>query len=69
MHQLRGECEPEEVVQQLRDELKLGSLKELRKGERVRRVDGQLVSMLQTREVERAREGVPAPAAEHTAGR
>ena len=39
MHQLRGECEPEEVVQQLRDELKLGSLKELREGEEVRKAE------------------------------
>ena len=36
MHQPRSVCEVEEAVQQLRDELKLGSLKELRQGEEVR---------------------------------
>jgi hypothetical protein len=69
LHQLRGECKAEEALQQLRDELKLGSLKRMREGEKVRKVDGQLVSVQQSREVEGAGEGVLAPAAEHTAGR
>ena len=69
MHQPRSVCEVEEALQQLRDELKLGSLKELREGEKVRGVDSQLGSLQQTREVEEAEEAVPAPAAEHTAGR
>ena len=69
VHQPRGVCEVEEVVQQLRDELKLGSLKELGEGEEVRRSLSQLESLQQTREVEGAGEGVPAPAAEHTAER
>ena len=69
MHQSRSVTEVEEVIQQLRDELKLGSLKELRGSEGVRGVRGQLGSVQQTREVEGAGEGVSAPAAEHTAGR
>jgi hypothetical protein len=61
-------CEPEETPQQLRDELNPGSMKELRQGERERKVEGQLGSLLQTREVKSAGEGVPVPVAEHTAG-
>ena len=60
-------CEVEVAVQQLRDELKLGSMKELRQGEKGQGVEGQLGSLQQTREVEGAGEGVPAPAATHTA--
>ena len=56
-------------LRQLRAELNVGPMKELREGEKVRRVEGQLDSLLQTKEVEEAEEGVPAPAAEHTAGR
>ena len=62
-------CQSKEAAQQLRGELKLGSLKELREGEKVREAEGQLGSLQQDREVEEAEEGVSAPAAEHTAGR
>jgi len=62
-------CEVEEVAQQLRDKLNLGSLKELGEGEEVRRSLSQLESLQQTREVEEARLGVSVPAAEHTTGR
>jgi hypothetical protein len=44
-------CEVEVVLQQLRDELNPGSLKEMRKGEETRGVDCQLESLQQTREV------------------
>ena len=44
-------CEVEVASQQLRAELKLGSPKELRQGVQVRKVEGQLGSLLQTREV------------------
>ena len=56
-------------LRQLSDELNVGSPKELRQGVQVRKVEGQLGSLQQTREVEGAGEGVSAPAAEHTAGR
>ena len=69
MHQSRRVCEVEEAAQQLRDELKLGSLKCVGEGEEVRKVEGQLGSLQQTREVEEAEEGVPATAATHTAER
>ncbi len=51
MHQPRSVCEVEVAAQQLRDELKLGSPKELRQGGEVRGVEGQLGSLQQTREV------------------
>ena len=62
-------CAVEEAVQQLRDELKSGSMKELRQGEKGQGVEGQLGSLQQDREVEEAEEGVSAPAVTHTAGR
>ena len=51
VHQPSSVCEVEEAVQQLRDELNVGPMKELREGEKVRRVEGQLDSLLQTKEV------------------
>jgi hypothetical protein len=51
VHQPRGVCKVEEAVQQLRDELNVGPMKELREGERERKVEGQLDSLLQTKEV------------------
>ncbi len=68
MHQ-PSVCRPKEAPQQLRDELNPGSLKKLMEGEEVRRVKGRQGSLQQTREVKSAGEGVPAPVAEHTAGR
>ncbi len=62
-------CEVEEAVQQLRDELNVGSLKEPREGEKVRRSLSQLESLQQTRDMEMAGKGVPAPTETHTAGR
>jgi hypothetical protein len=38
-------------LRQLSDELNVGPTKELREGEKVRRVEGQLDSLLQTKEV------------------
>ena len=52
-------CEVEVAPQQLRSELKLGSLKELRQGEILRGVEGQLDSLQQTREVEGDEEDLP----------
>ena len=57
------------MVQQLRDKLNLGSLKCVGEGEEGQVAYSQLESLQQTREVEGAGEGVPAPAAEHTAER
>ena len=62
-------CQPKVALQQLRAELNLGPLKELREGEEGRGVLSQLGSLQQTKEVESAGEGVSAPAATHTAGR
>ncbi len=61
-------CEVEEAVQQLRDELKLGSLKCVGEGEEGQVAYSQLESLQQTREVEEAEEGVTAQAADHAAG-
>jgi hypothetical protein len=51
LRQPRSVCEVEVAPQQLRDELKLGPLKELREGEEVRRALSQLESLQQDREV------------------
>ncbi len=51
MHQPSSVCEVKVALQQLRGELNVGPMKELREGEKVRRVEGQLDSLLQTKEV------------------